>query len=304
LALRQLLSVPAMSKKRLVGQITLANPGRDYTSADLEIVVPLADIFALGAEQQLSQRDLVAAKEEAESASRVKSEFLANMTHEVRTPLNGVLGMLQVLQGTDLTPEQRDYAGIALQAADRLNQLFGNVLEFARLDALQEGVPECLLFPPTDLLNAMRAVYEPQAAAKGLAFHIEVAAGLPELVRSDPQVLRQVLAKLLDNALKFTPAGEVVLAASSASEGPARFEFRVEDSGIGIAPDMREHIFEVFRQADSSFTRSYGGAGLGLAIARKLARRLGGDIKAADRPGGGTVMCLTIPIDCTTENAA
>jgi len=300
---RRLLSIPALSKNRPVGQITLANPPRDYTDADLEVVCSLADLFALGAEQQLSQRELMAAKEEAESSSRVKSQFLANMTHEVRTPLNGVLGMLQVLQATPLAQDQKEYAAVALEAAERLNQLFGNVLEFARLDAAS-GTAECLLFPLTDLLSALRAVYQPQAEAKGLAFLLDVAPGLPELMRSDPQALRQALSKLLDNALKFTPSGQVVLAVALEPEDATRITFRVEDSGIGIPAEQREQVFEAFRQADASFTRTYGGAGLGLAIVRRLARQMGGVIQTADRPGGGTVMRLTIPVDCDPQNAA
>ena len=302
-SVRRLLSVPALSKNRLVGQITLANASRDYTGADLEVAGSLADLFALGAEQQLSQRELVAAKEEAESSSRVKSQFLANMTHEVRTPLNGVLGMLQVLQATPLAQDQKEYAAVALEAAERLNQLFGNVLEFARLDSASAEA-ECLLFPPTDLVSALRAVYQPQAEAKGLAFLLDVAPGLPELIRSDPQALRQALAKLLDNALKFTPSGQVTLAVALEPEDATRITFRVEDSGIGIPAEQREQVFEAFRQADASFTRTYGGAGLGLAIVRRLARQMGGVIQTADRPGGGTVMRLTIPVDCDPQSAA
>ncbi|GAB6126903.1 PAS domain S-box protein [Humidesulfovibrio idahonensis] len=301
IAIRQLLSMPALSKGRLVGQITLANPGRDYTQADLDTVASLADVFALGAEQLLSQRDLLAAKEEAESSSRAKSDFLANMTHEVRTPLNGILGMLQVLQSTDLTPDQKDFTAVALESAERLNQLLGNVIEYARLEAAK-GESECLLFPPTDLLNALRAVYEPLALAKGLEFRLEAGTGLPELVRADPQAVRQVLTKLLDNAIKFTPAGHVGLAAGLDPEHDGRLVFRVEDSGIGIPPDKREQVFEAFVQADASFTRTFGGAGLGLAIARRLVHCLSGVLEALDRPGGGTVMRLTIPVDCMAGN--
>ncbi|MDR3639940.1 MAG: PAS domain S-box protein [Humidesulfovibrio sp.] len=301
--IEQLLTVPALSKGRLVGQIALANPGRDYTQTDLDTVASLADIFALGAEQVLSQRDLLAAKEEAESSSRAKSDFLTNMTHEVRTPLNGVLGMLQVLQSTGLNPDQQEYANVALESAERLNQLLSNVIEYARLDAFK-GEGECLLFPPTDLLNALRAVYEPQARAKGLDFRLESAPGLPELVRTDPQALRQILTKLLDNAIKFTRVGHVGLGAARDPHNAEALVFRVEDSGIGIPLEKREQIFEAFVQADASITRTFGGAGLGLAIARRQARCMGGTLEVQDRPGGGTVMLLTIPADCSTQTPA
>lgn len=296
--IRQLLTVPAVSKSRLVGQIALANPGRDYTQDDLDTVASLADIFTLGAEQILAQRAVLAAKDEAESSSRAKSDFLANMTHEVRTPLNGILGMIQVLQGTGLTPEQQDYANVALESAERLNQLLGNVIEYARLEKAGAEA-ECLAFPPTDLLHSLRAEFEPQARAKGLDCIVRHAPDLPELAHSDPQALRQILAKLLDNAIKFTPKGSVLLEAAPAPHNPVLLQFRVEDTGIGIPAGKRQQIFDAFVQADASVTRTFGGAGLGLAIARKLAARLGASLETRERPGGGTVMLLTMNTDCT-----
>lgn len=254
--IERLLSVPAVSKGHLVGQIALANPRRDYTQADLDTVAALADIFALGVEQILAQQGILRAKEEAESSSRAKSDFLANMTHEVRTPLNGVLGMLQVLQSTDLTQEQQDYAAVALESAERLNLLLGNVIEYARLENAGPET-ECLPFPPTDLLNSLRAEFEQQAMSRGLAFTVRHATNLPELVHSDPQALRQALAKLLDNALKFTPEGAVLLEAGPDPHNTARLQFRVEDTGIGIPPDKRQQVFEAFVQADASVTRTY-----------------------------------------------
>jgi len=298
--LRQFLAVPAVVKGRLVGQIALANPGRDYDGADLAAVQALADLFALGAEQILSRKALLEAKEAAEASSRAKGEFLANMTHEVRTPLNGVLGMLQVLQATGLNQGQRDAVAVALESAERLHLLLTNVLEFARLDSALAAPPECLSFPPTDLLRALAAVTEPKARTRGLAFSTHAEPGLPQSMRSDPAALRQCLEHLLDNAVKFTPAGAVRLCAGPV-QGPGgqpRLAFRVEDTGIGIAAGAGQAVFEAFAQADAGITRMYGGAGLGLAIAHRLARRLGGDIEAQARPGGGTVMILTVPANC------
>lgn len=300
--LRQLLTVPAVVKDRLVGQIALANPGRDFNGADLAAVQALADLFALGAEQILSHTALLKAKEAAEASSKAKGEFLANMTHEVRTPLNGVLGMLQVLQTTPLNPGQQESVGIARQSAERLHLLLTNVLEFARLDSAQAEAPECLRFPPKDLLQALSALAAPKAQAKGLRFSSTAEPGLPESMRSDPAALRQCLEHLLDNAMKFTPQGEVRLSAGLVQglDGQPRVAFRVEDTGIGIPADKGEAVFEAFVQADAGFTRTYGGAGLGLAIARRLARRLGGDLQAQARTGGGTVMILTVLADCAS----
>ncbi len=297
--LHQLLTVPAVVKDRLVGQIALANPGRDFDGADLAAVQALADLFALGAEQIISRKALLEAKEAAEASSRAKGEFLANMTHEVRTPLNGVLGMLQVLQTTPLNPGQQESVGIARQSAERLHLLLTNVLEFARLDSAQPEAPEFMRFPPTDLLQALNALTAPKAQAKGLRFFSAAEPGLPESMRSDPAALRQCLEHLLDNAVKFTAQGEVRLSAGPVQgpEGQPRVAFRVEDTGIGIPADKGQTVFEAFAQADASITRTYGGAGLGLAIARRLARRLGGDLQAQARAGGGTVMILTVPAD-------
>jgi PAS domain S-box-containing protein len=301
--LQRLLTAPAVVKGRLVGQIALANPERDFDNADLAAVQALADLFALGAEQILSRQALLQAKEAAETSSRAKGDFLANMTHEVRTPLNGVLGMLQVLQASALDPDQQESVGIARESAERLHLLLSNVLEFARLDSAQDEPPQCLSFPPQDLLQALAVVVAPKAQAKGLAFTSSAEPGLPEFMRSDPAGLRQCLEHLLDNAVKFTPSGEVRLSAGAVHEadGQARVAFRVEDTGIGIPADKAEAVFEAFAQAETGSTRGYGGAGLGLAIARRLAQRLGGDIQAKNRPGGGTVMILTVLADCQSQ---
>ena len=302
--LRQFLSAPAIAKGRLVGLLALANPGRNYDDADMAAMAALADLFALGSEQIRSRQDLLAAKESAEASSRAKGEFLANMTHEVRTPLNGVLGMLQVLQTSSLDAVQQEYVGIAMESAERLLLLVTNVLEFARLDSSMAEPPECLSFPPVVLLQALDAAAGPKARAKGLDYASLAEPGLPELMCSDPAALRQCLELLLDNAVKFTPMGEVRLCAGPGSrpDGQPCVSFRVEDTGIGLPQEMAGALFEAFAQADASITRTHGGAGLGLAIARRLARRLGGDIIAQVRPGGGTVMILTVLADCVPRS--
>ncbi len=290
--------VPAAGGPRPVGQIVLANAPADYTAEDLAAVQSLADLYALGSEQLRIRAELVSARDEAQAASRAKSDFLANMTHEVRTPLNGILGMLQLLETSTLDADQADYLSVALSSATKLSGQLDNVLEFARLESA--GETECVQFPPTDLLHSLEAQYAPAARAKGLSFEAVAAPGLPELVHSDPQALRQALGHLLDNAIKFTASGGVRLVARAESQDPHQLlVFRVEDSGIGIQDPMKPHIFAAFVQADATTTRRYGGAGLGLAIAAKLAARLGGGVRAQDRPGGGTVMILTARLDCT-----
>ena len=303
--LRRILGAPAKVGSRLVGQLLLANPSRDYTDDDVAAVQALADLYALGLDQQRVQLELVRARDEAQTANRAKGEFLANMTHEVRTPLNGVLGMLQVLEGSGLTDEQREYTSIALGSAEHLARLLNNVLEFARLEnAFAGNQQDCTTFPPTDLLQSLGAVYEPQARAKGLAFSTVAAATLPELMDADPVLVRQALVHLLDNAIKFTVAGEVRLEAAcglteqDVGAPQTAMVFRVVDTGIGVPQAMRQRVFDAFVQVDASTTRQYGGAGLGLAIANRLASLLRGSLRLEDNPGGGTVMILTLPTHC------
>lgn len=305
--LRQFLSVPALVKGRLVAQVALANPGRDFNDSDLATAQALADIFALGVEQVLSRRALLEAKDAAEASNRAKGEFLANMTHEVRTPLNGVLGMLQVLRAGALDESQQESVDVAMLSAERLHLLLSNVLEYARLEADQNIPVDCRSFPAGDLLKALDAAAGRKARAKGLGFEAVVEPGLPEFLRSDAALLRQCLEHLLDNAVKFTASGSIRLSAGPGEGGPAaggldaaRVAFRVEDTGIGIPAEAAESLFGAFVQADAGINRVYGGAGLGMAIARRLARRLGGDIQARPREGGGTVMILTVLADCST----
>ena len=241
--------------------------------------------------------------EQLERASRYKSEFLANMSHELRTPLNSSLILSSVLaenkSGT-LTEEQVRYARTIHAANSDLLALINDILDLSKIEA---GKVDLNREPVAieAVMRDLRQTFEPLAADKGLALHFEADSGAPATLHSDRQRVQQVLRNLLSNAIKFTHAGEVRLTVSGGEAG--RVFFAVSDTGIGIAPEQQDAIFEAFRQADGSTNRTYGGTGLGLSISRELAHLLGGEITLRSKPGAGSTFVLDIPVDLVSDAA-
>nr|MBA3414953.1 HAMP domain-containing histidine kinase [Chloroflexia bacterium] len=243
-------------------------------------------------ERKRVEAELRAAKEAAEEANRLKSAFLSTMSHELRTPLNAVVGYAHLLlDGLDgpLTPRQAEDVERIAEGGAHLMSLIDDVLDLSRIEAgALDLEPERVLLE--EVVSQVVAQVGPQAAAKGLVVAVAVPAGL--VVEADPQRLRQVLLNLVGNAVKFTERGGVTISARATAAG---LECAVADTGIGIAPEIVPHVFDEFRQADSSTTRRYGGSGLGLAITKRLVELHGGTVGVASEPGVGTTFTVRLP---------
>jgi signal transduction histidine kinase/DNA-binding response OmpR family regulator/HPt (histidine-containing phosphotransfer) domain-containing protein len=251
-------------------------------------------------ERQVGVRteQLERAKNAAEAASRAKSAFLATMSHEIRTPMNGVLGMTEMLLGTNLTEAQRNYTRLVKRSGEHLLVIINDILDFSKIEAGKLTI-EYINFNLWDLLEDIHTVYTPQAQNKGIALDFDIANDIPVAICGDPNRLRQIMANLLGNAIKFTEQGRIVARVRVASETSqdVMLRFEVIDTGIGISREARGRLFEAFSQADDSTTRKFGGTGLGLAISRQLVELMGGAIGVDNGVKQGSVFWFTVSFD-------
>ncbi|KHK02780.1 Sensor histidine kinase/response regulator [Desulfovibrio sp. TomC] len=245
------------------------------------------------------------AEEATLAAERLKHEFMDNMSHEIRTPLNGILGMAELLGITALTAEQQELIETLKESGRTLAALLESVLDFARLDSGDVQTRRAP-FSVANIIEGVVNSFGGAAIQKGLALTWTVDRRIPELVVGDGGGLRQILAALLSNAVKFTETGTIAVVATVEDQPPGDMAtpvpsvvlaLAVRDTGIGLAPDQSETIFEPFRQADGSKTRRFGGAGLGLAIAGKLAQAMGGRLTVASMPGSGSCFTFVAPYE-------
>jgi signal transduction histidine kinase len=246
---------------------------------------------------------LVNAQQTAEAASAQKSLFLTNISHEIRTPLNGIIGVTGIMLPDVQTDRQREHLRIIQNSADSLLSLLNDLLDHARIEAGKLRIQRQTFYLPR-LLNDVTGLFESQAEAKGLYLRAAVSNDLPKYVVSDDSRIRQILINVIGNALKFTDRGgvSVNICRAAHNNSPDHVMINVEDTGIGIALEAQNRIFDAFTQADNSTSRLYGGSGLGLTISKQLAEQLGGSITLTSSPGVGTRIELTLPLTPASLN--
>jgi PAS domain S-box-containing protein len=259
--------------------------------------VPGAEMQCVGrdvTDRVQAERELEDARDQAESANRAKSRFLAMVSHEVRTPLNGILGMADLLRDTTLTPEQATYVKAVKTSGDALLSLIDEILDFSKIEAGRIDL-DARAFDLAALVEETVELIAPRAQAKELEVASYVEDGLPRMVVGDAPRLRQVLLNLAGNAVKFTDRGGVAIMVERGAAG-GEIDILVRDTGIGIAPEQHDRIFLEFEQADSGMARKFGGTGLGLSISKRIVAHMGGRIAVESVPGAGASFRVTLPL--------
>jgi len=272
--------------------------------SDQSRLISLRDVSA----HRRSEAELRRAKQAAEIAERAKGQFLAMMSHEVRTPLNGVVGFAELLQDTVLDAEQTEFVQMTLQSGRSLLAIMDDILDYAKIEAGQLLL-EDVAVDLTALLARILTPLQAKAAAKAITLTWEIAAGTPTQVRTDPIRLAQILSHLVGNAVKFTQRGGIAVklsgqVVSAVSPPVVILSGAVTDTGIGISPEAIERLVRPFAQADESTTRNYGGAGLGLAITRRLCELMGGRLAIASEPGVGSTFTASVQAHLETARPA
>jgi PAS domain S-box-containing protein len=278
-------------------------PLADATGAPYRFIGIRTDITT----NKLLEANLADARDRAEAATLAKSQFLANMSHEIRTPMNAILGMLRLLQNTELTRRQHDYATKAEGAAQSLLGLLNDILDFSKMEA-GKMVLEERPFRLDKLMRDISVIVAANVGSKPVEVLFDIDPSAPKALLGDAMRLQQVLINLCGNAVKFTQRGEVLvrIGVRQRSDHAAELQFSVRDTGIGIAPDNLERIFEGFSQAEASTTRRFGGTGLGLNISKRLVALMGGKLGVTSELGKGSTFSFTVtlPIGAVTESAS
>ncbi|OGT55882.1 MAG: hypothetical protein A3E01_15000 [Gammaproteobacteria bacterium RIFCSPHIGHO2_12_FULL_63_22] len=243
------------------------------------------------------ERELVEARQAAESAVMAKGEFLATMSHEIRTPLNGIIPMLDLLMTSKLAPDQQDFLRTAYTSSRQMLRIVDDILDFSKLEANKLQL-ETTSFNLRELLDSIIRLLEKPAESKGLRLNLQLDPGVRLALRGDPVRLRQILTNLVSNALKFTERGGITVVVTRKGESRTQHElrFEVRDTGIGISKENLGNLFRAFAQADASTTRLYGGTGLGLVICKRIVDLMGGTIGVDSEPGRGSTFWFEVPL--------
>jgi CheY-like chemotaxis protein len=256
-------------------------------------------------ERKQMEEDLLQAKTAAESANRAKSAFLANMSHEIRNPMNGVLGMTQLIEMSELTEEQRKYVAVLRTTGKNLMTLINDILDLSKIEAGKITM-ELVEFSLLKCINDVTLIHKHVFIDKRLKLDVDVSKDIPHFMMGDQHRIKQILNNLVGNAVKFTSQGGVSLSAHILEHYDASLlvEIAIRDTGIGISPEALEKIFLPFEQEDGSTTRTYGGTGLGLTISRRLAELMGGSITVESSTDAGSCFKVTLPFAAVIESVA